>query len=267
MPAMLPPPSMPGETVYALAALLGAGAGAAVNALADRVAGDEEPPWRGDACAACHKALPARRLLPLVGVMALGRRCPACGAALSWRRPTIDGALLLLFPLLLAHALGPGTRTGLAPWALWAVQALVAATLALIFVIDLEHRLVLDVVTYPAAAGLVGLALVLDRKALASMAIGLVIGGGLFLLCYGLGFVLYGEEALGFGDVKLAALLGLAVGWPGIVGALVLGALFGAAVSVALLGTGRATGRSFIPFGTFLCLGGALALLTAAPAW
>ncbi len=252
---------------YGASAALGLAAGVGVSALADRVAGDEDPPLRGDQCPSCRKPLPPGRLWPLAEIWLLRGRCPACGAAVSLRRLGVDVALLLAFPLLLAHALAPGTRGQVAPGVLFTVDAIVASVLALIFVIDLEHHLILDAVVYPTAAALVVTALVFDHKALASMLLGAVISGGLFLGFYGLGFLIYREEALGFGDVKLAALVGVAVGWPGIISALVIAALFGFAISVMLLGLGRVTTRTYVPFGTFLSLGGALALLVAVPVW
>lgn len=264
---MLSLPSIPAALAYVLAAVLGLGAGVAVNALADHIAGDEESPWRGGECASCHKMLPTKRLVPVVGLFLLGRHCPACGAALSARRTLVDVALLVAFPLLLPHAFAPASATHLQPGLVFAVDAIAAAVLTLIFVVDLEHRLILDIVVYPTAAGIIGLALALDHKALAAMLVGAVICGGLFLLFYGLGFLLYHEEALGFGDVKLAALIGLVVGWPGIIAALVMCALFGAGVTLTLLGLGRVSARTYIPFGTFLSLGGALALLVAVPLW
>jgi leader peptidase (prepilin peptidase)/N-methyltransferase len=150
---------------------------------------------------------------------------------------------------------------------LFTADVLVAALLALTFAIDLEHHLILDVVVYPAATLLVLTALVFDRKALASMLIGITVAGGLFLAFYGLGLLIYREEALGFGDVKLAALVGMAVGWPGILAALIIAALCGAAISMVLLGLGRVTTRTYVPFGTFLSVGGALALVVAVPVW
>lgn len=264
---MLPASPLLAALFYLGTALLGLGAGVGVNALADRVAGDEEPPWRSGDCHACRKPLPAQRLVPVAGIFLLGRRCPACGAGLSLRRPLVDAGLALAFPLLLAHAAAPGAVLRLAPQLLWVVDAAVLTALALTFVVDLEHHLILDIVVYPVAAGLVGVALAFDHKALASMAIGALICGGLFLLFYLLGFLLYGQEALGFGDVKLAALMGLAVGWPDIISALVLCAFIGAAASIVLLGTGRVTAKTFIPFGTFLSLGAALALLGSTPLW
>jgi leader peptidase (prepilin peptidase)/N-methyltransferase len=253
--------------LYVGTSMLGLGAGVAVNALADRVAGDEEPPWRAADCLACRKPLPAARLAPLVGAFLLHRKCPACGAALSLRRPLVDVGLAVAFPLLLAHAASLSAPLHLAPQLLWLVDALVLTALALTFVVDLEHHLILDIVVYPVAAGLLAVALAFDHKALAAMAVGALLCGGLFLLFYFVGLLLYGQEALGFGDVKLAALMGLAVGWPDIISAITLCALIGAAASLVLLGTGRVTSKSFIPFGTFLSLGAALALLGGTPLW
>jgi leader peptidase (prepilin peptidase) / N-methyltransferase len=252
--------------IYAGAALLGLSAAVGVNTLADRIEGDEEPPIRGDQCRGCRTPLPAIRALPLAEWWAFHGRCPNCGERLLLRRAGVQAALTLAFPLLLAHATSAGAHVHIAPAAYFIVDALLVASLALTFVIDLEHHLILDVVVYPAAAGLVLAALILDRKALASMAVGAVIAGGLFLALYGLGHLLYHEEALGLGDVKLAALIGIAIGWPGIVSALFLAALFGAAVSLALLGMGRSA-RTYIPYGTFLSVGGGLALLLAVPVW
>lgn len=252
---------------YFAAALLGLGGGVAVNALADRVAGDEEPPWRAADCATCRKPLPARRLLPLMGVLSLGRRCPACGAALGWRRPVVDGALALIVPLLLTHAFAPGVTTHLPPALIFALDAITAAVLALVFVVDLEHHLILDIVIYPLAVLLIGAALLLDHKALAAMGVAAVVSGGLFLLFFAAGYLIYHEEALGFGDVKLAVLIGLVVGWPGILGALGICAAVGAASAMILLGLGRVGAKSYIPFGTFLSLGAVLALLVTPPLW
>lgn len=253
--------------IYLLATLGGVAAGSAVNAIADRVVGDEEPPWRGGECASCHKPLPASRTIPLAGWLLLDRRCPACGAPITPRRPLVEAALALLFPVLLFHVAHLRGPLLVSPWLLFAVDALAVTVLALIFVVDLEHHLILDLIVYPAAAALVLVALLADHKALASIGLGAVVGGGLFLAFYGLGRAIYHEDALGFGDVKLAALIGMVVGWPGIIDAVFLAALIGAAIVMLLLGLGRATRTTYVPFGTFLSTGAVLALLMAAPLW
>jgi leader peptidase (prepilin peptidase)/N-methyltransferase len=179
----------------------------------------------------------------------------------------LELALATLFPLLLAHAVAPESAARLAPWAIFAIDVTGCSILAFIFAVDLEHHLILDIAIYPAYVGLVLIALVFDHKALVGMLFGVVLCGGLFLIFYAAGWLLYRQEALGFGDVKLAVLVGLLVGWPGVTTMLVLAALFGAAVSVVLLGQGSATRHTFIPYGVFLALGAALALLVATPFW
>ena len=253
--------------LYVAVALAGLLVGVAVNAAADAVSGDEEPPWRAATCHKCGAQLPATRLLPLVTLAGRRRACPACGAPASPRRPLLSLGVALALPLLLAHLYEmPGSgRLPLA--AVFAIDAAVIAVLAFIFAVDLEHRLILDVSIYVPLLALLLVAVVADRKALAAMLFGVIVCGGLFLLLYGLGFLLYHQEALGFGDVKLAVLLGVAVGWPAIMTALVLGAVAGTAVSLLLLGLGAATRRTFIPFGIFLVAGALLALLLAPPFW
>jgi leader peptidase (prepilin peptidase)/N-methyltransferase len=71
----------------------------------------------------------------------------------------------------------------------------------------------------------------------------------------------YGQEALGQGDWKLAAMLGACLGLRGLLVAVFLGSLAGALVGGALWATGRASGRSALPLGTFLCAGGVAAAL------
>jgi leader peptidase (prepilin peptidase)/N-methyltransferase len=253
--------------VYVAALLAGLLAGMAANLCADLVVGDEEPPWRAADCRTCRTPLPRERLIPLLNLSGTRRRCPACGSHASWRRPLVELALAVVFPLLLAHAVSPSGAGRLAPWAIFLIDAAGCAILAFIFAVDLEHHLILDVAIYPAVVALVGLALLFNHKALAGMLFGVVICGGLFFLLYALGYLLYRSEALGFGDVKLAVLIGLLVGWPGVMTALVVAALLGAAVSVLLLGLGTASGKAYIPYGTVLAAGAVAALLTAAPVW
>ena len=73
---------------------------------------------------------------------------------------------------------------------------------------------------------------------------------------------------MGFGDVKLAGLLGLYLGWLGWI-ELAVGAfaafLFGGLVGLALLVTGRAGRKSHLPFGPFMLVGALLAILAARP--
>lgn len=251
--------------LYAATALAGLLAGGGINVLADRVTGVDEPFLRARQCRACLKPLPRPPFFAL-GDLAVPRRCPLCGHRVSLRRPVLQLCLAVASPLLLAHLVAvPPTR---APIGL--VFTLFFAglcDLAFIFAVDLEHRLIYDLSIYPLALVLLASAAIVDRRALVSMALAAAIAGGLFLLLYLVGFVVYRQEALGFGDVKLAALIGLLVGWQGIIIALGGAALSGGVVSLLLLGLGAVTSRTFIPFGVYLVAGTVAAMLLTGPIW
>lgn len=253
--------------IYLAATLAGLAAGVAANALADRIKGDEEPPWSARRCRKCGTALPASRLIPLLNIRSSARSCPSCGKTASLRGPLVTLTLAVIYPLLLAHLLTLPQHTRIAPLAIFAVDALGCAVLAFVFAVDLEHHLIFDIAVYPAIVGLLAVALLFDHKALAGMLFGVVICGGLFTLLYALGFLLYRTEALGLGDVKLAILIGMLVGWPGILTALLLTALIGAGTGLLALGLGSATSRTYIAYGTAMAAGAVAALLFAAPLW
>ena len=79
----------------------------------------------------------------------------------------------------------------------------------------------------------------------------------------------YGQEALGEGDWKMAAMLGALFGWQGMLLSLFVGTLGGALVGLLLVALGRGTRRMKIPLGTFLALGGLVVIFAGAPvlAW
>ena len=150
---------------------------------------------------------------------------------------------------------------------------LVGLLFLLIAVIDLEHRLILQVVVLP-SAGLVVLASFLQpargpEKSLAGGVAGLMILWGMYLL--GIAFSRWiarrrgsplDEVAFGFGDVMLGGLIGLIVGWPGVIIAVITGVLVAGICSIAyvvwMLVRGKYSAYAPIPYGPFLLIGAAL---------
>lgn len=134
--------------------------------------------------------------------------------------------------------------------------ALSCSFFVLVAVIDVKYRLVLNILVYPVAG--VALACHLfspDREALMAL-LGAVMGFALFFLA-----ALANPGGLGGGDVKLAALIGLMVGFPQVLWALALGILAGGVAAIALIIHPRWSGKSTIPYAPFLCLGAIVALL------
>lgn len=249
------------------ALVLGLLAGALVNLLADRVVGVDEPVWSASQCRKCLAPLPQPSPLALREFFAPGRVCGACGQRTSLRRPLTQLALALLFPVALWRAYATPPAGALPAWALFGMAAAALTALAFIFVVDLEHRLIYDLSIFPLMLALLILIGVFDRGRLLGIIFAALLGGGLFLLFYGLGWLLYRQEALGFGDVKLGLLLGVVVGWPGLTMALLITSVSAAILSVLLLASGAVGRRAFIPFGVFMAGAAALTLLISPLPW
>ncbi len=91
--------------------------------------------------------------------------------------------------------------------------------------------------------------------------IGLVIGGGIFLLITLIGGLIAGKEAMGFGDVKLMCGLGLIFGALGIISVSAMSFLIGAIVSIILLATKIKKTNEYIPFGPFIVISSFIAMI------
>ncbi len=213
------------------------------------------------ACPNCHSHIAARDNIPVLSWLLLRGRCRSCGAPVSARYPLVEAstALVWLGVGWWAIANGEGGIDPLLPWLLVLGSAGVALTL-----IDLEHHRLPDAIVlplYPACVAGLAFAGVLDSRWPLLPALG---GGATWLLLIGGIWLATGGRGMGFGDVKLAPLLGATLGWVtfgsaivGLFAAFVLGSVVG----VVLLVTGRAGRRSHVPFGPFLLVGAAVGLV------
>jgi len=142
------------------------------------------------------------------------------------------------------------------------------AILVVLTATDLEHRLIPNRIILPAIllALIAGILIDWQLRPMAWMTWKAVAYGGVtgllfFGIAYGLASVVYpGKIGLGMGDVTLATFIGLAVGFPSAVVAVVLGVLLGGLLSILLLLTRRVTMQTAIPYGPFLIAGGLVAL-------
>lgn len=131
-----------------------------------------------------------------------------------------------------------------------AIGWLYAAFLLTVIVIDFEHRRVLNIMLGPAAIVVLTLSLLPQTPTLQDSLLGAAAGLGLFMLVY-----LVSRGHLGMGDVKLAALIGLMLGYPAVINALMLGIILGAGAAIFLLATRRATRKSTMAYAPYLSLG------------
>ncbi|MEA2600864.1 MAG: leader peptidase (prepilin peptidase) / N-methyltransferase [Acidobacteriota bacterium] len=210
-------------------------------------------------CPECGAAIRARDNVPVVSFLLLRGRCRACGARISGRYPLIEGATALLF-------LGCYLRFGASFEAL--AGALFCALMVALAIIDLDHMILPDVLTWPGIVVGILLQPLLSWarlgpgpwRALAGGALGAAVGAGILLAVWGGWYLLRREEGMGLGDVKMLAAIGAFLGWQGVLVSLFFAALSGSAVGVGLMAWRGGDLRSKLPFGTFLALGGLIAL-------
>jgi leader peptidase (prepilin peptidase)/N-methyltransferase len=226
--------------------------GSFLNVVVWRVPRGESIVSPPSACPACGHRIRGRDNVPVLSWLVLHGRCRDCGSGISARYPLVEAGTCVAFALV-------WLRFG---WSieLVAYLVLVAAGIALAL-IDLDvHRLPNAIVLplYPVLLVVLGLASLLAGEPLAWLR---ALGGGAIL--YGLYFVLMVAKpgAMGFGDVKLAGVLGMGLAWLGW-GSLAVGGfaafLFGGIYSIVLLVAGRGTRTSGVPFGPWMIIGAAV---------
>jgi len=235
-------------------ALLGLLIGSFLNVVVHRVPLGQSVAHPPSACPTCGTAIGPRDNVPVLSWLALRGRCRHCRTGISARYPLTEAGTAALFGLTAWWA-GP-------VWHLPAYLYLAAVAVALAL-IDLDvHRLPDAIVlpSYPVLVVLLGGASALEGEW--DAALRAAVGGvALFVAYYALAVAKPG--GMGFGDVKLAGVLGMALAWQGWA-ALVVGGfaafLTGGLVGIALLAARRAGRRSALPFGPFMLLGAAIGL-------
>jgi prepilin signal peptidase PulO-like enzyme (type II secretory pathway) len=171
--------------------------------------------------------------------------------------------LLALTPLALWR--GAVEAHHLPVWLGAGLLAAIVGLLALVAAIDgSAHLIFAEVVALPAGLALLG---GLVSGTWPALLLGGAVDGGIMGVLYLAGQLIYGTDALGWGDVQLGVALGIVLGWGGFITALVWGMLLMAGVTLALLAARRITARSFLPLGSFIIAGAVLALLVAPPPW
>ena len=229
----------------ALAAFVpGLALGSFLNVVAARVPLRRSIVRPPSACMSCGQEIRWHDNVPLLSYLLLRGRCRSCGVRIPWVYPAVElTTAILIAGCVLAFGLSAEA----------AVAAFFCAVLVAVSVIDLEHRIIPNRIVLPAAA----LALVANTLRDPSPEWAL---GGLAAFGFLLAAALVYPAGMGMGDVKLALLLGVALGKT--VGVALLAGLFAAMIpSVVLFALHGVKARKMgIPFGPFLAVGGVVAL-------
>ena len=247
-----------------VSAMFGAAFGSFLNVCIDRLPAGKSilrPPSHCDSCQ--HPLAPAD-LVPIFSYLWLRRRCRYCGAPIPWRPFWVELGTALLFALS-CWFFGLSVQ--------FAVIVFYGCLFIVIGIIDLEHHLVLNKISYPAMAlalvisvfqpppELMALNLAWRWPGVISALMGGAIGFLFLLFAYGITYAIYRAEAIGLGDVKLAGLIGLATGPRLVFFALTLGAILGGVVGAILLLLKLKKRKEPLPFGSFLAIATMITLL------
>jgi len=239
-----------------VAFVLGAVVGSFANVCIYRLPRGESLLWPPSHCPSCGAAVRWYDNIPLLSFAALGARCRDCRAAIGWRYPLVEVLLGVLFVQAVA-TFGIDLR---------AAQVVVLETLlVIVFFVDLDQRIIPNRVTYPGI--LVGLlfAAAWGWQAVLWAAVTAAVLGALFVAITVGSAAILGQEGMGLGDAKLAAMIGAFLGWPLGALAIFLGVLIGGIIGIALLGLRLKGRRDYVPFGPALS-GGAFAAVWWGPA-
>ncbi len=246
--------------------IFGAAIGSFLNCLAWRLYHNESL-WGRSACPKCHKKIYWYDNVPLLSYLALGGKCRHCRQKIAIQYPLVELATACLFLLAFSlHFFGNEVDLFLTfssrPLWLMVRDWLLISFLVVIFIMDLRWYVIVDEISLPAIVIilLINLALGMSWTALLSSAI---IGSGFFALQY----VISHGRWVGSGDIRLGALMGVALGWPKILVALMLAYLAGAFIGVFLIAFKKKHLKSAIPFGVFLAPATLVALWWGPALW
>jgi leader peptidase (prepilin peptidase)/N-methyltransferase len=207
--------------------------------------------WPSSHCPVCRAPIAAYDNVPLLSYLWLRGRCRGCRERISVKYPTVEfinglGYMVIIW------------QFGLTPAAV--VYAALFSTLVVVTGIDLTHQIIPDVITLPGTIiGLVAASTVLPTGFLNGLT-GILVGGGLLWGLAWLSPYLFGKEGMGGGDIKLMAMIGAFLGWKTTLLTIMVGALLGSIVGLALIFTKVIRRDDYVPFGPFLAFGAVVSL-------
>ena len=256
------------HTYFAIVAfILGGMVGSFLNVCVYRIPAGLSIVKPASRCPKCESAIKWYDNLPIVSWLVLGAKCRNCRAPISWQYPLVEAVTAVLFLLVFI-------RFGFAY--ITPIYLVFAASMVLVTFVDLTDWTIPDEVTIPGVP--IGIAISIVAMFLPSLnlnvpelretvfdsLLGVLVGGGIL---YGLdrfSLLVLGKPGMGFGDVKLNAMLGAFFGWKGAIMIIVISAFVGSFVGIGLILIGRLRGEKdashYLPFGPYLAVAGLIVM-------
>jgi len=207
-------------------------------------------------CPRCKHTLSWQDLFPVFSYLFLKGKCRYCRAKISIQYPIVEIITGLIFLLIFNFQFSIFNEFPIYQFLNIAFLFYIACVLIIIFIYDLKYYIIPDKVLFPAIA----ISLVYDFiniNHLLNFFLAALIASGFFLII----FLISRGRWMGFGDVKLAVLMGLLLGVLNVSLALFLAFFFGGIIGIVLMVYKKKNLKSEIPFGPFLIIGTFLAML------
>lgn len=238
--------------MVAIAFLAGLVIGSFLNVCIHRIPAEESVVWPGSRCPHCGSAIRWYDNLPVLSYLALAGRCRDCSTRIPLRYPAVELLTGIAFAVIWSRGFPPPAAT---------LYCVLAACYIVISFIDIDHKIIPDVITIPSLWVAPLVAVVIKQITLKESLLGIALGGGV-LWAIAAGYEkLRKQEGMGFGDVKLLAMVGGFQGWQAALFSLIIGSILGTVVGLSLMVARRGRLDMEIPFGPFIIAGAALHLL------
>jgi leader peptidase (prepilin peptidase)/N-methyltransferase len=252
--------------VYIIVFVAGAAVGSFLNVVIDRVPEHKSIVNPPSHCDSCNRRLGVKDLIPVFSYIFLKGKCSTCGSRIPLRVLLVEIGTGLLFILLLWR-FGPGLEL--------LAMALYACIFIVMAMIDIKHGILPNSIIYPMMPVALVIFITIGQNITGlnsnffhwdlgfpyiAFFLNSLLGGATGFVFF-LIIVLISRGAMGMGDVKLAALIGLMTGFPLVAVSLFISILSGGLIAIFLLLTRLRTRKDPVPFGPFLCLGALISLI------
>ena len=236
---------------FAAAFVFGACIGSFMNVCIYRIPAGVSIVRPGSHCPRCNTAIAFYDNVPIFGYLLLGGKCRNCKAPISLRYPLVE---------LLSGLSAAACMWKFGPTVFGLTAFIFLAVLIVVTFIDLDHRIIPDVISLPGIPIFFFASLANPAVTWLESLLGIAIGGGLlFAVAWGYQ-AMTGRDGMGGGDIKLLAMIGAMIGWKGVVFTLFAASLIGTVIGLfAMIRAGKDM-RLAIPFGPFLSAGAVLFL-------
>lgn len=197
-------------------------------------------------CPQCNSAIQFYDNIPVLSYLWLKGRCRNCKASISLRYPLVELmtgilaiAVLFMFGLTLESV----------------VYFVFISSLLVITFIDIDHKIIPDIITLPGIPIGLAASIVLPDMTFKSSLLGFLVGGGSLLLVAWTYSLITHKEGMGGGDIKLLGMIGTFIGWKGVIFTIFAASLTGTFVGIIVILLKEKNLKFALPFGPFLSIG------------